>query len=449
MDKPPNPRPDNVKNVVKRRRISFSDDLHATSINPEAYSPFRRLSAYPMKMNPESENQASHKTNQYKSAQNQSYVDLKSQGKYPSLYGGGFESILSQVSDTYKIQDILPKQLSTNLLKSEFSIISSGVDPSLQDPTLIRQPTDKSVDSRRKSIIDRKMINIDPPSSSNYAVPMRRKSLLGKNNEEQENTNDRGNLQLIMADDHGAGTKKESFVKTKNESESGLQKLLSFDNWSMPKLIQVESDDESVKSFGSHHSDDNQHIDDNHNDFLMESFTGELLKRKSTFMGAAKSPEINFIPISSEASTSITSNHLNIPLQDNLKRRGSFASSLFNVPALNEEIKPPQPTKPRLKMKPAQQEKQLSIPQEKDNRLLNVQADYRAPLPKIKESKPKETTSTIEIWKKLRDDSKACLLNETVGPSKLKFVGMDEVATVVKDLKKLGMDPNIIVIFYG
>jgi hypothetical protein len=438
MDKSQDPHRNNAKKVDKRR-ISFSDDFHATAINPHSYSPMRRVSVSPNEKEREPENQKLQNINSQQSTQImiKSNVDLLS--KVPSMYIGGFESILSKVSDTYKIQDILPKNSSANIIKSEYSITSSN--PSNLDPTLLRHPTDKTTDSRRKSIIERKpsLVTVDPLLSS-MSSGHRKNSLLGKNV-----VTDRGTFGLIMADDDFTEIKKDTFIKSKNEIEGSklIQKLQSFENRSSAKIIPVESDNESIKSFGSHNSEDEQ-PDVNHS--VMASFTGELLKRKPTFLGSA----INIIP---EASVHLDSNKLGIPLTDNFKRRGSFASSLFNVPAPTEEIKPPQSTKAKLKMRLQPQESQPIINQGNNNRLLALEVEHAAPLPKIKQSRKKDsiklgdktTSGTIENWKKLRNESRGFQYGEAVDSEKSKFVGLSEVASVVYDLKSLGMDPNIIV----
>lgn len=439
------PLSDKSNSVLKSRRISFSDDLEASSINSKSYSPLRRMSAStPGKV-------AQELNINYKSAHSitsdsrHGNLETKSLSKGHSLYGGGFEAILTKVSDTYKIQDILPKNSSTNhLINQEFSITSN---PALTGRNL----SEKSLEEKVKNIPRRESYQsgngMDYMSSSLSSSTFRRRSVMGKNYGLEptsfQETNGTNSVNLGQTDEE------HSFINPKNEAESRLKKLLAFENRS-EIAKQDDSDEESMKSVGSFHSEEGKNEVDH---VLMASFTGELLKRQPTLTSGTKVPELPNITEAPARPASLatpgTQNQLLVPQSDMFpKRRGSFASTLLNAaPPPIEEVKSPQST--RTKLKTATLDAKSSVKQEKNNPpSLNVD-----PLPKFKQSKQRDSlkkidslpSNAIEAWKRLKEDSKGVQIQEQV--SYTKFVGLDEVASVVHDLKSLGMDPNIIVIF--
>ena len=235
MHRGEDPSPDAKYMSAKNRRTSFSDDLKAATIDSTSHSPLRRLSALPTKigtgkdfadLGPSVFSQSSQKNLHEQKYKPNSILDIKNLQKAPSLYGGGFESIICKVSDTYKIQDILPKTSSTNyLIKQELSI--SPGDPYVLD-SLGRHNTDKSVDDRKRNILkDRKKstadvdslmesfssrgkngwgvtVESDPLISSLASGISRRKSAIGKNIGQEPisiQEPDRGFFGTILVDD--------------------------------------------------------------------------------------------------------------------------------------------------------------------------------------------------------------------------------------------------------
>ena len=227
-----------------------------------------------------------------------------------------------------------------------------------------------------------------------------------------------------------------------------LQKLLTFDK---RPLRHTEDDTESVKSFNSSHSGHELEYSDH---LLMENFTGQLLNKRSTISGTTIS-KIKSLATSSKETQQLgvsggDPNQLGLPQSDLIyKRRASFASTLLN--ALPVQIEDLTQSKPRQKIVVPNPITKPVIKHDFDHTSKNLTPKIgidHSHTPKVKEHKVvidhDKTTKAIESWKKLRDDSKGV---QNDPPPPVKFIGLEEVVSVVKDLQSLGMDAKVMVIF--
>ena len=302
---------------------------------------------------------------------------------------------------------------------------------------------------RRKSVAEIELLN-----TSN----LRRKSIVDKSvNILVFEESERGEFGSIWVDDDitdiQGNSKNAIGTLSKNEvggGTKGIQRLLSFENRNIPR--EEESDDESITSIQSYHSLHQEKLIDSQ----VNSFTGELLKRTQSLVSNIDEKEETKIIIedcSPNANLNVDSAN-NSYLDPNItySRRPSFAANLLN-PSVVEEIKI---NKTRSKLiLPSQKDTKEKEP--KDEKLTNnnhnlspsLRIHQNLPLPKIKDSKllsPRDSTAkTIDIWKKLKEDSKGA--QQDVSTVTSKFSQLGEIVSTVKDLKRLGLDPNIIVKF--